>query len=277
MSAPEQHVSILQSEMRRLEEFLGTLSHEDWQRSSRCDQWTVADVVAHLTALTQAHTALIVGALHGDTSRPQDVPLIAGQAAADIAHQAIAIRQRLGDDLLPMCIAAQRAFHEILATIGPADWDKPCYAPQGRVSIGSRVDGSITERTIHGWDIQSVFDPQTRLSPACLPIVVAWNAQRPRWRQAPSEAAPLASSIRYRFDVTGVPGYRTDVVLTDGQSYMEAVGNTPADVTFRCDAETFILLMYGRIRAQEAVSQGKMTFESDAELAAAFSQRFQGG
>ena len=29
MSAPEQHVSILQSEMRRLEEFLGTLSPED--------------------------------------------------------------------------------------------------------------------------------------------------------------------------------------------------------------------------------------------------------
>jgi hypothetical protein len=58
---------------------------------------------------------------------------------------------------------------------------------------------------------------------------------------------------------------------------MEAVGNTPADVTFRCDGETFILLMYGRIRAQEAVSQGKMTFEGDAALVAAFTQRFQGG
>jgi len=52
MSVPEQHISVLQAEMRRLEAFLGTLSHEDWQRSSRCDQWTVADVVAHLTALT---------------------------------------------------------------------------------------------------------------------------------------------------------------------------------------------------------------------------------
>jgi hypothetical protein len=125
----------------------------------------VADVVAHLTALTQGHAALIVRALHGDTSRPQDVPLIAGQAAADIAHQAIAMRQRLGDDLLPTCIAAQRAFHEILATIGPADWDKPCYAPQRRISIGWRLDGSITERTLHGWDIQSVFDPQTTTVP----------------------------------------------------------------------------------------------------------------
>ena len=58
---------------------------------------------------------------------------------------------------------------------------------------------------------------------------------------------------------------------------MEAVGKAPADVTVRCDGETFILLMYGRIRAQEAVSQGRITFEGDTALAAAFSQRFQGG
>ena len=58
---------------------------------------------------------------------------------------------------------------------------------------------------------------------------------------------------------------------------MEAVGKAPADVTVRCDGETFILLMYGRIRAHEAVSQGRMTFEGDAALVAAFNQRFQGG
>ena len=58
---------------------------------------------------------------------------------------------------------------------------------------------------------------------------------------------------------------------------MEAVGKTPADVTFHCDGETFVLLMYGRLRAQEAVSQGRITFEGDTELAAAFSQRFTGG
>jgi uncharacterized protein (TIGR03083 family) len=263
--------------MRRLEEFLGTLSHEDWQRSSRCDQWTVADVVAHLTAMDQDCAARIGRALHGDTSPPQQVSPIAGQAAADIAHHAIAVRQRLGDDLLPTFITAQSAFHETLATIDPEDWAKLCYHPQRSISIGWLVDGCIIERTIHGWDIQSVFDPHTRLSPACLPIVVEREAQRRRWRQAPSDAAPRAQAIRYRFEVTGVPRYRTDVILTDAQQYMEAVGTTPADVTFRCDGETFVLLMYGHLRAHEAVSQGRITFEGDTALAAAFSQRFQGG
>jgi uncharacterized protein (TIGR03083 family) len=277
MSAPEQHVSILQSEMRRLEAFLGTLAPEDWQRASRCDQWTVADVVAHLTAMDQDCTARIVRALHGEVSPPSQAPPIAGQTDADIAHHAIALRQRLGDDLLPTFLAAESAFHEILATIGPVDWDKPCYHPQRSISIGWLVDALIAERTLHGWDIQSVFDPHARLSPACLPIVVEYNAQRRRWRQAPSAAAPLAQSIRYRFDVTDVPRYRTDVILTDAHQYLEAVGKAPVDVTVRCDGGTFILLMFGRIRAQEAVSQGRITFEGDTALAAAFSQRFTGG
>ena len=188
MSAPEQHVSILQAEMRRLEAFLGTLAYEDWQRSSRCDQWTVADVVAHLTAMDQDCTARIVRALHGDASPPPQAPPIAGQAAADIAHHRCAAAQ-LGNDLLPTFSAAQSALHETLATIGPADWDKPCYHPQGSVSIGWLVDALINERIIHGWDIQSVFDPHTRLSPACLPMMVERNAQRRRWRKAPSDAA----------------------------------------------------------------------------------------
>jgi uncharacterized protein (TIGR03083 family) len=277
MSFPEQRVSILQSEMQQLEAFLDTLAHEDWQRSSRCDQWTVADVVAHLTGMDQDCTARIVRALHGDVSPPPQAPPIAGQAAAAIAHHAIAVRQQLGDDLLPTFSAAQSALHKTLTTIGPADWDKPCYYPQGSNSIGWLVDALISELIIHGWDIRSVFDPHTRLSPACLSMMVERNAHRRRWRKVPSDATEAAQARRYRFAVTDVPGYRTDVVLTDAQSYMEAVDNTPADVTFRCDGETFVLLMYGRIRAQEAVSQGRMTFEGDPALVAAFSQRFRGG
>ena len=106
----EQRVSILQSETRKLEAFLGTLSHEDWQRSSRCDQWTVADVVAHLMAMDQDCAARIGRAVHGDASPPPQAPPVAGQAAADIAHHAIAVRQQLGDDLLPTFIAAQSAY-----------------------------------------------------------------------------------------------------------------------------------------------------------------------
>ena len=261
----------------RLEAFLRTLAHEDWQRSSRCDQWTVADVVAHLTAMTsrlrhESCRAYAEIPRHRRKCRrlpgrqPQTLPTMPLRCGSVLATTCCPrFSPRSARSMRPWRPSAQQTGTSRTTLHNSA------------YRLGGIVDAYITERTIHGWDIQSVFDPHARLSPACLPIVVERNAQRRRWHQAPSDAAPLAPSIRYRFDVTGVPHYRTDVVLTDRQPYMETVGHVPADVTFRCDGETFVLLMYGRIRAHEAVSQGKMTFEGDIESVAAFSQRFQGG
>ena len=49
MSTVEERIEILKAENQRLEHYLHTLSPEDWHHPSTCDQWTVADVIAHLT------------------------------------------------------------------------------------------------------------------------------------------------------------------------------------------------------------------------------------
>ena len=127
----------------------------------------MADVVAHLTAMDQDCTARIVRALHGDASPPPQAPPIAGQAAADIAHHAIAVRQRLGNDLLPTFSAAQSALHETLATIGPADWDKPCYHPQGV----SRLGGSSMHSSTNVSSTGGIYNPCLTRIPGChLPV-----------------------------------------------------------------------------------------------------------
>ena len=59
---------IVHEEAKRLEQFLSTLSLEDWQRSSQCDQWQVADVVAHLVGAK--HAERITRGLHGDVTPP---------------------------------------------------------------------------------------------------------------------------------------------------------------------------------------------------------------
>ena len=49
------------------------------------------------------------------------------------------------------------------------------------------------------------------------------------------------------------------------------------DVTFRCDGQTYVLVMYGRLKTGSALEDGRLTFEGNAELAAGFGQRFVGG
>ena len=70
---------VLHDEAQHLEAFLRTLSPADWQRPSRCDQWQVADVVAHL--IEDRHADRITRGLHGDLTPSGFVP--SGTAQTD--------------------------------------------------------------------------------------------------------------------------------------------------------------------------------------------------
>ena len=63
---------VLHDEAQRLEAFLRTVSPADWHRPSRCDQWQVADVVAHL--IEDRHADRITRGLQGDLTPSGFVP-----------------------------------------------------------------------------------------------------------------------------------------------------------------------------------------------------------
>jgi predicted lipid carrier protein YhbT len=67
------------------------------------------------------------------------------------------------------------------------------------------------------------------------------------------------------------------VIATPEEKYMEVAGDVPANVTFRCDAETFVLLAYGRLRPTSAYSKGMLTYEGDQEWAEIFMRSYIGG
>ena len=66
MSTVEARRAILQAEFHRLEQYLHTLSPEAWQHPSACAQWTVADVIAHLTGGSRSHATWIAEAFHAE-------------------------------------------------------------------------------------------------------------------------------------------------------------------------------------------------------------------
>ena len=82
--------------------------------------------------------------------------------------------------------------------------------------------------------------------------------------------------LRYRFAMTGaVPGTH-DIVVEGDTARMEPAGALEASVTFRCDIETFLLLMYSRLTQETAIAGGRLAREGDPQVAAAFDQWFKG-
>src|SRR5215475_7631861 len=99
MSTVEERIEILKGEYQRLEHYLHTLSPEDWLHPSTCDQWTVADVIAHLTVGNRGHATWITEAVQAESVTPERLPRRSNQRvdAAAFAQRVIVWRTELGN------------------------------------------------------------------------------------------------------------------------------------------------------------------------------------
>jgi len=277
MYADADRARIVHAEADRLEQFLSTLSPADWQRPSACDQWQVADVVAHLAGFGLAER--ITHGLQGDLTPPQGQPP-AGTLHEDafrewIARGSIATRERLGDQLLSVFVATNAQLDQVVAALRPQDWETRCHHPMGPETVRTLIDVRLTELAMHGWDIRSRFDPQATLSTDSLPALC--NTIPRAVRRAFRPEASRRTTVCYRFVTTKPVSVRQDIVLSREGGRCEPASDSRADVTFQCTAETYVLVMFGRCTVEAALRDGRLSYEGDPELVAAFGQAFVGG
>jgi putative sterol carrier protein len=69
----------------------------------------------------------------------------------------------------------------------------------------------------------------------------------------------------------------TDILLNADGASIETDGQAEADVTFRCDTSTAIMVICGCLPLTDAIADGRVRVEGDQEFAATFEQSFQGG
>jgi len=277
MYSDADRVKIVQAEAKRLEHFLGALSPEDWQRPSACDRWHIADVVAHLTGMRLAET--ITRGLQGDVTPPEGRPpggALREDAFRDhIAQGAMVLRAQLGAQLLSAFIANNAHLAQVLAGLAPGAWETRGYHPMGPEPVRTLIDMRITELAMHGWDMRSRFDPQATLSPDSLPALC--NTIPRAVRRAFRPDASRITPVRYRFVVMEPVAVRQDIVLSREGGGCEPASASKADVTFRCTADTYVLVMFGRCTVEAALRDGRLSYEGDPELVTAFGQAFVGG
>jgi hypothetical protein len=154
------------------------------------------------------------------------------------------------------------------AALRPDDWDKPYYRPLGIRPVRNFLPTVITETAMHRWDIQSQLDTSPHLSPESLAVFMA---SMPRLRQF-QPGPKLASPLRYRFEVSAPIPFQGDIVIAGDMVYSEPVGTAAPDLTFHCDTETFVLLMYGRLTYEASIANGRLVADGNRELVAKFAR-----
>lgn len=277
MVTPRHRAIVLKAEAEAFKSYLTELPAEAWTQPSACEGWTVADVVAHLNG--QAFVTHVTRGLQGDASPPDGAPPVEDhdedRFAENIFQRALSNREQHGDNLLHSLIQRLDESVQVFNDVGPDDWEKPCYWPPGPEPVRTMLDMRIAELTMHAWDIRSTTDTGYHLSDDSIRVLMQTVDRAVRRAFRPDDS--LDGEIRYRFDVIGPYEAACDIVMAAQGTHIESSGGQPANVTFRCDGETYVLVMYGRLSPEDAMTHGRLTFEGDAELANSFGHRFKGG
>ena len=276
-------IATLQAESERITQYLTHLPPSAWQHASACSAWQVRDVVAHLVGVANFYADNIARGLQGDAGPPPGRPpagsITGTVAAASVAQRATAEREALGDQLLTAFKTTNERLCQRLAGLHPDEQIKPCYHPGGITLAHQFADLRLKELALHEWDIRSQLEPDARLTPAAYPAILRLLDQAVasgslRWGFRAGK--PLTAPVRYRFIVTEPAPYQLDIVVSGDTAQQETAGDTPADVTLRCDTETFILLLCGRLPIDVALQAGRIAAEGNRELVTALAQWFTG-
>ena len=134
---------------RRLDDALGALDDDQWAAPTRCDAWSVAEVVNHLHTTDGFWAASLSAGRAGTPSRfiegfdPSATPDDLVQAMGDEPPAAVLARFRRG--LAPLA--------DVVASLDGDDWDRPAESPIGHAPIRLVLGHALWDSWLHERDI----------------------------------------------------------------------------------------------------------------------------
>jgi uncharacterized protein (TIGR03083 family) len=256
-------IQLIADEQPRLSGELRNLPADAWGALSRCEDWSNARTLAHLTLGSLLYYQSVTRALNGDTSPPA-APDGREMALEDL-RQVFTNRQeewarKPTAELLDLFDEHGLALGDLFRGLSPADLDKPAWHPFGTITIGTFVGFRTFELGFHGWDIRASLDPDAAVRAELRPFLLGMV------RQA------QARFCRPEPDLEGA--FRCEV---DGRAWAFRAGNgaledapadTAADATIKTDVNSYLLLATSRRSLPEL--SGRVTVEGDRRRAEQF-------
>lgn len=166
---PGPAIDAVRAEAARVLALGRSLGPTEWSAPSRCDGWTVSDVVGHLAGDCDRFREWLTDAEHGVLVPPFPPE----QFRADNAM----LLEKLTGVTGPQRLAAfETACDRWLERADALDPATPQRHPRGTITVGQQLWLAAGEFAIHGWDIADalgrIWEPPVALSD----IVAAWSS-----------------------------------------------------------------------------------------------------
>ena len=134
---------------RRLEALLGDLSDDEWAHPSRCDAWTVQDVITHLVSTNHFWSLSIAQALAGEPTRF----LASFDPVASPAELVDSTRGTPAADTLEAFRSSNHDLLEAVEALDEAGWEAVGEAPPGHVPLTLVADHALWDCWVHERDV----------------------------------------------------------------------------------------------------------------------------
>lgn len=133
----------------RLVEVLGGLTDEEWAEPSRCEGWSVQDVVNHLAVVNGFWAFSIAQGLAGAPSKF----LATFDPQASPAELAPTMRTLTPAETYAQLVDSSQAVVDLLVPLDGVGWSTPAEAPPGHIAIRLLANHALWDAWVHERDI----------------------------------------------------------------------------------------------------------------------------
>lgn len=160
---------------QRQQATLSSLDDGEWGAQSRCGEWTVQDVVAHLDIVNQFFHGSIAAGLAGTPTRM----LMGFDPKATPAAMVDDVRSASPDETLAGFVKSNETFCDLVAGLDDEQWSTITEAPAGLLAVSIAVHHALWDAWVHERDIALPLGRTPTEDPdeikACLRFVAAFT------------------------------------------------------------------------------------------------------
>ena len=269
----------------RLIQQLRKLSEDDWAAQSRCDDWTVKDVIAHLSPVLANFLIFITSAkkeenILDDPNLSFSEPgVFDGKSLAGRFSKMAKESSESFDSSEQLINEFELRFEMLLDGFNSCkdnEWDLKAFHPVNWVSVYGILLWTMFESTIHAWDALNAVDEKYLVDENLAPLLPQHfcNKLINRWFKTTDSTETLSQTLAVNLGSS----HRLRVSSANGELDIDEYGinSFDSEAEIHTSPSEFALLITGRKSLSESIEDTSTQLTGDQSFVNSFSRWFTG-